>query len=85
VTEAGEHFTPRDIVELMAELAITPLADKITNTTYRIYEIITQSLIQFDFAFLPRTPKGASRIKRVHLNLKGCNVKRYGKAHAMAA
>jgi type I restriction enzyme M protein len=38
VTEAGEHFTPRDIVELMAELAITPLADKITNTTYRIYD-----------------------------------------------
>lgn len=38
VTEAGEHFTPRDIVELMAELAITPLADKITNSTYRIYD-----------------------------------------------
>jgi type I restriction enzyme M protein len=38
VTEAGEHFTPRDIVELMSELAITPLADKITNTTYRIYD-----------------------------------------------
>jgi len=38
VTEAGEHFTPRDIVELMAELAITPLADRITNTTYRIYD-----------------------------------------------
>lgn len=38
VTEAGEHFTPRDVVELMAELAITPLADKIENTTYRIYD-----------------------------------------------
>lgn len=38
VTEAGEHFTPRDIVELMAELAITPLADRITDTTYRIYD-----------------------------------------------
>lgn len=38
VTEAGEHFTPRDIVELMAELAISPLADKINDTTYRIYD-----------------------------------------------
>lgn len=38
VTAAGEHFTPRDIVELMSELAIAPLADKITNTTYRIYD-----------------------------------------------
>lgn len=38
VTEAGEHFTPRDIVELMAELAIAPVADQITNSTYRIYD-----------------------------------------------
>jgi type I restriction enzyme M protein len=38
VTEAGEHFTPRDIVELMAELAIAPVADQITDSTYRIYD-----------------------------------------------
>ncbi|MGI6728374.1 MAG: type I restriction-modification system subunit M [Anaerovoracaceae bacterium] len=38
VTEAGEHFTPRDIVELMAELAISPVADQITDSTYRIYD-----------------------------------------------
>lgn len=38
VTEAGEHFTPRDIVELMAELALAPVADRFTDTTYRIYD-----------------------------------------------
>ena len=38
VTDAGRHFTPRDIVELMAELAIAPVADKIKDTTYRIYD-----------------------------------------------
>lgn len=38
VTEAGEHFTPRDVVELMAELAISPVADQITDSTYRIYD-----------------------------------------------
>ncbi len=38
VTEAGEHFTPRDVVELMAELAIAPIADQITDSTYRIYD-----------------------------------------------
>mgnify|MGYP002738274426 CR=1 FL=1 len=27
--EAGEHFTPRDVVELMADLAILPVMDKI--------------------------------------------------------
>lgn len=38
VTEAGEHFTPRDIVELMADLAFIPVADKITDNTYLVYD-----------------------------------------------
>ncbi|TGE31458.1 class I SAM-dependent DNA methyltransferase [Desulfosporosinus sp. Sb-LF] len=38
VTEAGEHFTPRDIVELMADIAFIPVAHRITSTTYRIYD-----------------------------------------------
>ncbi len=38
VTDAGRHFTPRDIIELMADLAFIPVQDKIENTTYRIYD-----------------------------------------------
>ncbi|MDR0816295.1 MAG: type I restriction-modification system subunit M, partial [Desulfovibrio sp.] len=38
VTEAGEHFTPRDIVELMADLAFVPVADGITDAPYLIYD-----------------------------------------------
>lgn len=38
VTEAGEHFTPRDYVALMAEIAVTPVADKIRSSTYSIYD-----------------------------------------------
>lgn len=38
VTEAGEHFTPRDYVKLMADLAVMPVADKITDNTYHIYD-----------------------------------------------
>lgn len=38
VTDAGRHFTPRDIVELMADLAFVPVQDKIKSTTYRIYD-----------------------------------------------
>lgn len=38
VTEAGEHFTPRDYVQLLAELAIDPVKDKITDNTYSIYD-----------------------------------------------
>ena len=38
VTEAGEHFTPRDYVKLLADLAIMPIADRIENSTYSIYD-----------------------------------------------
>lgn len=35
---AGEQFTPRDIVELMAELIFHPVADRIGNGTYLLYD-----------------------------------------------
>ena len=38
VTEAGEHFTPRDYVRLLGQLAIEPIKDKITDNTYTIYD-----------------------------------------------
>lgn len=38
VTEAGEHFTPRDYVKLLADLAVIPIADKLESTTYGIYD-----------------------------------------------
>ena len=31
--EAGEHWTPRDVVELMADLVFMPIADKIMDAT----------------------------------------------------
>lgn len=36
--EAGEHFTPRDVVELMADLIFVPVADKIMDATYSCYD-----------------------------------------------
>jgi len=36
--EAGEHFTPRDVVELMADVIFIPIKDKITNGTYLCYD-----------------------------------------------
>ena len=38
VTEAGEHFTPRDYVKLLADLAVIPIADKIKDNTYTVYD-----------------------------------------------
>lgn len=36
--EAGEHFTPRDVVELMAHLIFLPIADHIQSGTYLVYD-----------------------------------------------
>jgi type I restriction enzyme M protein len=36
--EAGEHFTPRDVVRLMAELILRPIADQIESGTYLVYD-----------------------------------------------
>lgn len=36
--EAGEHFTPRDVVCLMANLIFMPVADQIKSATYLVYD-----------------------------------------------
>jgi type I restriction enzyme M protein len=36
--EAGEHWTPRDAVKLMAKLIFLPIADQITDGTYLLYD-----------------------------------------------
>ena len=36
--EAGEHWTPRDAVELMAKLVFLPIKDQIQPTTYLLYD-----------------------------------------------
>ncbi|HEY7034371.1 MAG TPA: class I SAM-dependent DNA methyltransferase, partial [Thermomicrobiales bacterium] len=36
--EAGEHFTPRDVVTLMANLILLPVAEEIESGTYLVYD-----------------------------------------------
>lgn len=36
--EAGEHWTPRDVVDLMADLIFIPIADEIKDATYSCYD-----------------------------------------------
>ena len=36
--EAGEHWTPRDAVKLMAKLVFLPIADQIESATYLLYD-----------------------------------------------
>ncbi|MEA3311199.1 MAG: class I SAM-dependent DNA methyltransferase [candidate division WOR-3 bacterium] len=36
--EAGEHFTPRDVVKLMTDLIFLPIADQVESGTYLVYD-----------------------------------------------
>ena len=36
--EAGEHFTPRDVVQLMSRLVFFPVADEVRSGTYLVYD-----------------------------------------------
>ncbi|MGI6525357.1 MAG: type I restriction-modification system subunit M [Bdellovibrionota bacterium] len=36
--EAGEHFTPRDVVKLMADMIFLPVAKEIRSGTYLVYD-----------------------------------------------
>ena len=36
--EAGEHFTPRDVVQLMSRLIFLPIAEEVTSSTYLVYD-----------------------------------------------
>lgn len=36
--EAGEHWTPRDVVDLMADLVVLPIADRLMDATYSCYD-----------------------------------------------
>jgi type I restriction enzyme M protein len=36
--EAGEHFTPREIIKLMTHIVFQPVKDKITKGTYLVYD-----------------------------------------------
>lgn len=36
--EAGEHFTPRDIVTLMADIIFEPIAEELKHGTYSLYD-----------------------------------------------
>ena len=49
--EAGEHWTPRDVVELMADLVFAPISDQIKDATYSCYEKTLSTLIQRPVSF----------------------------------
>ncbi|GEN36604.1 type I restriction-modification system subunit M [Aneurinibacillus danicus] len=72
--EAGEHFTPRDVVGLMTHLLFEPIQDKIESTTYVMYDGAcgTGGMLTESEAFLTRIAEKQG--KKVKLELYGQEV-----------
>ena len=71
--EAGEHFTPRDVVELMADIAVVPVMNKIKNGTYSIYDGACGTFGMSQFAAGTLTKNGESYknvLKRYYTDIK---------------
>ena len=72
--EAGEHFTPRDVIELMTHLIFEPIAEQIMSGTYLIYDCACGSggmLTQAERYF---KKLAAKHDKQVEVNLFGQEV-----------
>ncbi|MER9880447.1 class I SAM-dependent DNA methyltransferase [Mesorhizobium sp. M0118] len=77
--EAGEHFTPRDIIELMAELVFRPVADRIGDSTYLLYDDAcgTGGMLTVGEAKLARLAAKAGKAAEIHLYGQESNPETY--------
>ena len=72
--EAGEHFTPRDVVRLMARLVFLPVADQVTSGTYLVYDGACGTGGMLTVAEESLTQLAAERGKEVSVHLYGQEV-----------
>ncbi len=77
--EAGEHFTPRDIVELMAELVFRPVAPQIGDSTYLLYDDAcgTGGMLTVGEAKLAALAAKAGKTAEIHLYGQESNPETY--------
>ena len=52
---AGEHFTPREVIELMVEVLLDPDMDEIANTDGKVITILDPACGTVECCPLPRT------------------------------
>ena len=69
--EAGEHWTPRDVVELMADLILVPIKLKIMDATYSCYDGACGTGGMLTVAQDRLTALAAQRGKNVSIHLFG--------------
>jgi type I restriction enzyme M protein len=69
--EAGEHFTPREVVRLMANLIFLPVADQIEDSTYLVYDCACGTGGMLTVADTVLTDLAARRGRKVSIHLFG--------------
>ena len=72
--EAGEHFTPRDVVQLMARLIFLPVADQVRSGTYLVYDGACGTGGMLTVAEASLTQLASERGKEVSVHLFGQEV-----------
>ena len=72
--EAGEHFTPRDVVQLMARLVFLPVADEVRSGTYLVYDGACGTGGMLTVAEQTLTQLASERGKEVAVHLYGQEV-----------
>ena len=72
--EAGEHFTPRDVVQLMARLIFLPVADRVRSGTYLVYDGACGTGGMLTVAEETLTQLAGERAKEVSVHLYGQEV-----------
>ena len=77
--EAGEHWTPRDAVQLMSRLIFDPIADKIESTTYLLYDgaLGTGGMLTVAEQTLQDIAKGRGKEVATHLYGQEINAETY--------
>ena len=72
--EAGEHFTPRDVVQLMARLVFLPVADAVRSGAYLVYDGACGTGGMLTVAEETLTQLASERGKEVSVHLYGQEV-----------
>lgn len=82
--EAGEHFTPRDVVELMADVIFVPIKDKIKDGTYLCYDAAcgTGGMLTIAEGRLSELAKENNKQVSIHLYGQEINPETYAIAKA---
>ena len=72
--EAGEHFTPRDVIQLMARLIFLPVANEVQSGTYLVYDGACGTGGMLTVAEETLTQLASDRGKEVSVHLYGQEV-----------